>query len=298
MKRYLKSLASLLLLSLIVAPATVTAKKAERLLVGGCAWDKVAVINKSTGAVEWSHTINPGEDCNDVQMTRKGNVLYAYNSGARMISYKDQSVIWDYKAPKGCELFTATELPNGNFMLAMCGAPSRIIELDKSGNQINEITFETGIESVHSQFRQIVFAPNGNYIIPLMGKGEVIEMTPKGETVRSVKTRGNHFSVKILDNGNWLIACGDGHRFAEVNPETGEEVRSVATKDLDSAALLFVAEMQPYDNGNVLIANWPGHSKDKNQPRLLEVDPAGKVVWKLMGSPEIGSISSVYRIKK
>lgn len=291
----LSSIAVILMASL--STSAVSAKKAQRLLVGGCAWDKVAVINKSTGEVEWSHTINPGEDCNDVQMTRKGNVLYAYNSGARMISFKDQSVIWDYKAPKGCELFTATELHDGRFMLAMCGTPSRIVELDRNGVQINEITFDTGIENVHSQFRQIVLNDKGNYVIPLMGRGDVIEMTPAGETLLSVKTRGNHFSVKILHNGNWLVSCGDGHRFVEIDPATGEEVRVVGTKDLDSHALLFVGEIQPLANGNVIVSNWPGHSKDKNQPRLMEIDPAGKVVWKLMGSDKIGSISSVSLIK-
>lgn len=289
----------LLLLAGTVSAAT-AAKKAERLLVGGCAWNKVAVINKTTGQVEWSHEINPGEDCNDVQMTRKGNVLYAYNSGARMISFKDQSVIWDYKAPKGCELYTATEMPDGTFMLAMCGHPARIVTLDKAGNQIGELTFETGIDGVHGQFRQIIKAKNGNYIIPLMGTGEVIELDAKtAEVRRRVNVGGSLFSVKELPNGNWLVSCGDGHKFVEVNPLTLEK-RVVTSGDLTDAKLLFVAEVQPYDNGNILIANWPGHSRDKKQPRLMEVDPQGKVVWRLDATPEngIGSPSSVFRMKK
>lgn len=296
MKQIVKISMAIAMIALVSIPSF-AAKKSDRLLVGGCAWDKVAMINKQSGAIEWSHTINPGEDCNDVQITKQGNVLYAYNSGARMISFDDQRTLWDYKAPKGCELYTATEMPDGTFMLAMCGTPARIVELDKDGKQTGEITFDTGIENVHSQFRQIVKAKNGNYVIPLMGTGEIIEMAPAGEIVRRVKTKGNHFSVKILKSGNWLVSGGDGHRFVELDPATGVEVRAVESKDLNGAALLFVGEIQPLKNGNMLVSNWPGHSKDKGQPRLLEIDPSGRVVWQLKNTPEIGSISSVYIAK-
>lgn len=281
----------------VLGTASLQAEKTERLLVGGCAWNKVAVIHKESGVIEWSHTINAGEDCNDVHITRRGNILYAYTSGARLISFDTQDVLWDYKAPAGCELFTATELKNGHFMLAMCGHPARIVELDKRGRQVGEIHFETGIENVHDQFRQIAKTQNGNYIIPLMGTGEIIEMTPRAQVIRRVKTQGNHFAVTILRNGNWLVACGDAHRIAEINPATGDEVRVVETKDVEGVDLLFVAEVLPLKNGNLLIANWPGHSRDKKQPRLLEINPAGKVVWQLKNTPEIGNISAVSLFK-
>lgn len=287
----------IILILTVLETASSQAQKTERLLVGGCAWDKVAVINKTTGLIVWSHTINPGEDCNDVHMTRKGHVLYAYTSGARLIAFNTQELIWDYKAPAGCELFTATELKNGHFMLAMCGHPARIVELDKRGKQIGEIVFETGIDNVHDQFRQIARAHNGNYVIPFMGTGEIIEMTPLGQVVRRVKTRGNHFAVSLLRNGNWLVACGDAHRIAEIDPETGVEVRVFETRDIQGVDLLFVAEVLPEANGNLLIANWPGHSRDKSQSRLLEIDSTGRVVWQLKNTPEIGNISAMHKLK-
>lgn len=293
-----KTIFSLLLAATVCAPAA--AKKTERLLVGGCAWNKVAVIDKATGRIEWSHEIGPGEECNDVQTTKKGNVLYACNTGARLISYKDQSVIWEYRAPEGCEVHTATEMPDGTFMLAMCGHPARIVTLDRNGKQIGELAFETGIGGVHGQFRQVVQGKNGNYIVPLMGTGEVIELDAKGEVRRRVKVGGSLFSVKELKDGKWLVSCGDSHRYVVVDPVTLER-RTVTSRDLsDGVKLLFVAEAQPYGNGNVVIANWPGHSRDRNQPRLLEVDPQGRVVWRLDATPEngVGAISSVYRMKK
>lgn len=276
------------------------AKKTERLVVGGCAWNKVAVIDKATGRIEWEHEIGSGEECNDVQTTRKGNVLYACNKGARLVSYKDKSVLWEYRAPQGCEVHTATEMPDGTFLLAMCGHPARIVTLDKKGTPVGELTFETGIGGVHGQFRQIVKGRNGNYIVPLMGTGEVIELDARGEVRRRVKVGGSLFSVKELKNGRWLVSCGDAHKFVEIDPVTLER-RTVASRDLsDGVKLLFVAEAQPCANGNLLIANWPGHSRDRNQPRLLEVDPEGKVVWRLDATPEngIGPISSVFPVRR
>ena len=69
----------------------------EKLLVSGCGWKQVAILDKKTGEIEWSHPLNKGEDCNDVEITREGNILYAYTSGARMIT-RDQQTVWDFKA--------------------------------------------------------------------------------------------------------------------------------------------------------------------------------------------------------
>lgn len=82
------------------------------------AGNQVAILDKKTGEIEWSHPLNKGEDCNDVEITREGNILYAYTSGARMIT-RDQQTVWDFKAKKGEELFTATQLSSGHYMLAI-----------------------------------------------------------------------------------------------------------------------------------------------------------------------------------
>ena len=70
--------------------------RGEKFLIAGCGWDKVAVIDKRTCRFEWVHTIGKGEDCNDVEVTREQNILYAYTAGARLIT-PGQHVVWDYK---------------------------------------------------------------------------------------------------------------------------------------------------------------------------------------------------------
>ncbi len=269
----------------------------EKFLIGGCGWDKVAIVDKKSSALEWTHQLQKGDDCNDVEITKAGNILYAYKGGARLIT-RNQDVIWDFKVEKGQELYTATELPSGEYLLAVCAVPSRIITLNSKGEKIKEQNFDSGITNVHGQFRQILPTPANTYLIPLMGKGEVIELTQTGEVIRRVTVGGNPFSVKLLPDGNWLVACGDAHKLVVVDSEKQAVKQTIAAEDVSNVALLFVAEMNNYPNGNVLISNWNGHSKDKNQPKLIELDSKSQVVWTLAPNDEITNISAVYSFRK
>lgn len=285
----------LVLCSLMLCSAGVSA--GDKLLVSGCGWKQVSVIDKETQQVEWQYALNKGEDCNDVEVTRQGNVLYAYTGGARMISFA-QEVIWDFKAASGEELFTATQLRNGNYLLAMCGNPSRIVELDGEGKQIDELRFDVNILGVHDQFRQLLPTRNNTYLIPLMGKGKVIEMNKAGKIIRTVEVGGNPFSMKVLKSGHWLVSCGDAHCIVEADPRKNRIVKTIHSDSIADVSLLFVAELIRDNDGNTLISNWSGHSQDKTQPRLLEIDKNNNIVWTLKTTPEIGDISTVFVFDK
>lgn len=265
----------------------------EKFLIVGCGWNKVAILDKATEQLEWVHPIGKGEDCNDVQLTRSNEVLYAYTKGARLVTM-EQKVVWDYKVNPGEELFTAEELPAGGYLLGICGHPARILELDKTGSVVDELTFETGIAGVHNQFRQILKTKKETYVIPLFGKGEVIEINRNGEILRRVKTGGNPFTVKLLRRGNWLVGCGDAHKWVEIDPKREVITRTLHSDSLPGVKLLFVAEVYRYQNGHTLLANWNGHSKDKTQPKIIELDARNEVVWYLKQDKGISNVSAIY----
>lgn len=269
--------------------------KGEKLLVAGCGWNKIAVIDKRTCRFEWEHMLNPGEDCNDVELTRERNILYAYTSGGRLIT-PGQQVVWEYKVEPGEELFTATQLPDGGYMLAICGHPARIVELDKAGNRVKEICFDTSIPVVHNQFRQIEKTGRGTYLIPLFGTGELIEMDAAGQMVNRVQVGGTPFTVKQIDKGKrLLVGCGDGHRWVEIDAKTWKIEQVVTSADLEGLSLLFVAEVCRYPDGTTLLCNWNGHSKDKSQPKLVEIDRNNRITWGLDDRGSIRNISAVWR---
>lgn len=272
-------------------------KGTEKFLIAGCGWSKIAVIDKQTQQLEWEHRLNKGDDCNDVELTRKNEILYAYTGGARLINW-EQQVVWDYKVKAGEELFTATEIVRGRYLLGICGHPARIVELNRKGKVVDEFMFETGIDRVHNQFRQILKTKRNTYIVPLFGSGDVVEIDRDGKILKRVKAGGNLFSVKLLRDEFWLVGCGDAHKWVEIDSRLGRVSRTVHSDSLSGISLLFVAEVCPYENGHVLVANWNGHSKDKMQPKLLEIDKQNRVVWQLGNTGEIVNVSAVFPFRK
>ncbi|MGL5319042.1 MAG: hypothetical protein ACRC9Q_10205 [Bacteroidales bacterium] len=287
------------LLMLLYAGINLQAQN-EQYLVSGCGMNKVAVINRS-GDVTWEYDLSQIKhvECNDAEITRQGNILFAYKSGARLID-KQKNIIWDHSAdfPRE-EMFTATQLKNGNYLLACTGNPARILELNKKGELILEIKYDTGIKDPHGQFRQVTKSPSGTYLIPIMGKGVIHEVSKEGVLLREVKAEGSPFQLSLLKNGNWLVACGESHSLVEIDPTKNEVVSRIGENDIASCKLQFVAESKRLKNGNTLISNWNGHdAKDKTQPVVIEIDNNKNLVWKLAPMKDLDKISTIFPITK
>ncbi len=191
------------------------------------------------------------------------------------------------------ELFTATQLPNGNYFLAICAQPARFITLNKNGEKISEQNYDLQMAKNHAQFRQVTPTSNKTIIIPVLGKGEIIEIDENNNLLRQIKVDGNLFSVKILPDKNWLVACGDAHKFVIIDPKKEKIIKSYTDGNVKECSLNFVAEPHLLKNGNFLIANWNGHAKDKTQPKIIEIDKNGKVVWTLPHNEKIINISTI-----
>ena len=213
----------------------------HHLLLGGSGWDKIAIVNKNTKEIEWEHPLEKGWECNSVAVTPDRNILFSYSKGAKLIT-RDHEEVWNISAPEGCEMQTARVLSNGNYLLAWCGNPATIMEVNAKGEILSKTDFDTRIEQPHAQFRQVNKNKRGNYLVPLFATSEIREISPSGQLLKSVKVDGNPFSVAALDNCNYLVACGDAHCFIELNFETGDIVRKVNANDIEGAQLFFVAQ--------------------------------------------------------
>lgn len=284
----------LILLALLIV--TSLSAQENYLLVGGSGWNQIALIEKESAKVLWTHPLGEREENNAVVAAPHGNVLYSYKGGAKLINLKHE-VLWDYPAPAGTELHTATTLPGGGFLLGYCGHPARLIELNAKGEVKHEVAFETGIAKAHGQYRQAIKSKKGTYLVPLMGKRAVIELDNQGRELNRWAVEGGPFSVLEQDNGNLIVACGDAHMYVEIARESGKMVRKT-----DNAAIAasgcefnFVAQIERLCNHHMLVCNWNGHLKNTQtiQPSLLEIDSESRVVWTLKENKEIGRISAV-----
>jgi hypothetical protein len=247
--------------------------------------------------IEWTHPLESDEECNNVEVTPEGNVLYAYSKGARLID-RNHATLWDYKAGDNEEIHSVSRLKEGGFLIGVCGSPARIVELDNKGAQTKEIKFPTLIFNTHYQFRNIVKTDSGHYIVPLLDKHKIIRVTPEGQLKNLVFVAAEAHAVLLLDTGNLLVSCGSGGVIKEINPKDTHFERFIVTQELKGATLLYVAEIFQYPNGNRLIANSNMYSDDKSQPLLLEIDPNKEVVWALPFNKKIPNITAVFAFKE
>lgn len=281
----------LLMLSLCMA---IGASAQKKLLLGGSGWNKIVLLDKAGKQPLWEHKLEPGTECNSVAYTKKGQILFAYRGGARLVDQKHQTV-WDYKAAEGEELHTASVLPDGGFLLAIAGKPARIVELDKNGKVRKEMKYDTQIASTHGQFRQVRKSIRGTYLLPLMSKRKVVELDAAGNEIKSYPAEGNVFGVCELKNGNLLVSGGDGHCFVLADRESGEIVKKTAQDDIPGVALQYVAEIAPWKD-NLYICNWSGHSRVKDEASVIELDANGQIVWSLR-DPEYKNVSAICPVK-
>ncbi|MGL4779918.1 MAG: hypothetical protein ACRCXN_03695 [Bacteroidales bacterium] len=284
-----KSVKVILMATLLSCGTTITAQK--KILMGGSGWNKIVIIDKDTKTIEWEHPINPGEECNCVDYTKQGNILYAYRSGAKLID-KDKNVIWDFPVnPKTEELQTAKQLPDGGYLLGIAGSPLRVVELDKKGNKRFEITYDTGIADKHGQLRIIEKTPQKTYLIPLMESGKVIEIDKNGTLLNTISVAGNVFSAKMYGKNQILVSCGDGHCY-QIFDRKGNLIKQIKQDEFENVKLLFVAEIAPWKR-NLFITNWSGHSSHQSEPTLIEVTPENEIVWSLNDKSVFKNISSI-----
>lgn len=295
----MKKIATFLFSVLFLFAAVSCQQKSQKLLLGGSGWNKIVIIDRNSKQIEWEHPLEKGWECNSVAATPDGNILFAYAKGAKVIT-RDHAEVWNIAAPDSSEMQTARVLPDGNYLLAWCGHPATIMEVNPKGEIIAKIEYETGIENPHAQFRQVNKNKEGNYLMPLFATSEVREISPAGELVKTTQVGGTPFGSAVLNNGNYWIACGDGHSMAEIDLATGEKVRQFNENDIEGARLFFVAQLLPTPNDGVYVCNWQGHdenAKEANSPQLFEIDGKGRVIWSINDNEKFGMISTVSTIE-
>ena len=282
-----------LLFLAIICLCCSSCNKKEKIAIAGSGWQEIAIIDKKSGNIEWSHELDKDYECNDIEVTPDGNVLFAYSKGARLIN-RNHEIIWDYKAKENEEIHSASQLKDGGYMIAICSENARIVELDKNGNVTKEIPFMTLIFDISSQFRQVAKAEDGTYFVPLIEKQKVLRLSPDGNSIKAIFFGKDLFSVKVLKNNNILVSCGRDGGYVEVNPENASAYDMIATNIIKGGSLLFVGEIIPYENGNKLIANSNMSSNDKSQPLLIEIDRNREIIWSLPYNKKIKNITSIY----
>jgi hypothetical protein len=204
----------------------------------------VAVVGPD-GKVEWE--VECRYNSHDIHLLPNGNLLLHTGPATVTEMTPKKEVVWKYEAkPKDgykgrVEVHAFQRLADGTTMVAESGN-RRIVEVDAGGKVVKEVPLTVNKPDPHRDTRMVRKLASGNYLVCHEGDGCVREYDPAGKVVWEYK----------LDLGGRPRSPGHG-------PEGhGTEV--------------FGAVRLP--NGNTVIAGG-------NNNRVVEVDPAGKVVWSL-----------------
>ena len=208
---------------------------------------KHVVIVGGDGKIEWEMPNPEAREIHDIQYLPNGNVLYQTGYTTVVEVNKDKQIVWKYDSKlipentKRVEIHSFQRLKNGLTMISESGN-GRIIEVDKDGKIVNEIKLKLANPNPHRDTRMVRKTDKGNYLVCQEGEGKVIEYDKTGKIVWQY----------VMELGG--RPRSDGH-----GPEGhGNEVFGAIR----------------LKNGNTMLAGG-------NNNRVLEVTPAGKIVWSI-----------------
>ena len=249
--------------------------------------NKVFLVS-AEGKIVWEYPAMHGQD---VWKLPNGNILFCHVRGAKEVT-RGKKVVWQYQADEPNEVHSCQPLPDGNVLVGECGT-CRLIEIDRQGKIRKQIPLKTTTQDIHLQFRICRKTPGETYLVAFTGEQVVREYDAGGRVIRTIPVPGILFAALRLPNGNTLIACGDGHKLIEVDPQ-GKTVWQIDENELPGNPLRFVAGLQRLPNGNTVVCNWGGHGYLGKQPQVFEVTRDKKVVWKLFDTKQFRTISAIH----
>jgi WD40 repeat protein len=209
----------------------------------GCDKGKVTILAADGKTVEWQ--VPCKVTAHDLQLLANGNLLMPTSNTTIVEMTPDKKTVWEYTSQSKAgytgkiEIHAFQRLANGRTMIAESGN-GRIIEVDAGGKIVHEMPLTRDRVSSHSDTRQVRKLESGNYLVACEADGKVREYDKDGKIV-------------------WSYSIDLGDRKAS----PGHGVEGHGTSVYSAVRLA---------NGNTLIGGG-------NNNRVLEVDPAGKIVW-------------------
>ena len=242
---------------------------------GKVAWTYSIKLKDSTGQIQ---------EFSDATMLSNGNIIFARKTGAGLVS-PDKKLIWNYNAPRGCEVHVAQPIGLERVMLVQNGNPAKLMVVNlTTGRTETEFILPVGNpEGTHGQFRRARFTLAGTVLAAHMDHNKVAEYDLQGNEVWAMAVLSPWAAVR-LKNGHTLVTSNRG--FVREYNSDGETVWSLTQADVPSLKLYNLQEANRLANGNTVITNWcPGALKDpKAWPgsvQVFEVTPEKQVVWAL-----------------
>lgn len=225
--------------------STASAKELRKFIAADSSKQRVAMIGED-GRTEWEYRIGP---LHDLHVLPNGHVLFQTSwTEVLEVDPADGRVVWSHDSARRAdnqgvrlEIHAFQRLNDGSTMIAESG-PGKLVELSGEQTVLKTVALRVSKPDAHRDTRLVRKLASGNYLVCHEGDGLVREYDGAGKTVWEYK-------VPLFDQ----------------EPKPGHGVEAFGNQAFSAIRL---------KNGNTLIGTGNGHS-------VLEVTPAGEIVWSL-----------------
>jgi hypothetical protein len=252
------------------------------------------------GRVVWEYDDPAGKgEISDAVMLSNGNVLFTRQYGVTEIDAQ-KTVVWNYDAPAGHEVHTATPIGRERVLFIQNGDPALVRVVNTTtGATEKEFALQTKQPvSVHGQFRHARLTANGTLLVAHMDLNKVVEYDWNGKELWSFPA-SSPWGVTPLANGNVLITDRMGVR--EVT-RRGDAVWNWTPADAPGIAFDHLQQAWRLANGDTVVGNWM-NEWDKTPEsmvgslQVLELTPDKKPVWALRAWAEPANLGPATTIQ-
>jgi len=190
-----------------------------------------------------------------------------YSAGRVCIISEKGKLLWEYPAPQCNDLWV---LPNGNLLF-------------NTGKGVKEVNRKKEVLFSYESSSEIFACqrlPNGNTFIGECTSGNLLEVAPNGDIIKKINilpkgTEGGHSfmrNARKLKNGSYLVAHYGLDKVCEYD-SLGRTVREFPITGGPHSVIRL-------NNDHTLIAC----SDHNGEPRVVETDEVGRIVWQLKKS--------------
>ena len=225
-------------------------------------------------------------DGGDVVLTLNKSKKHKGGAVVRVSPNGKEKLIWEGTQT---EVNGAQPTADGTFVITEAGPNPRLLEVTEDGEVKLEFPLACQKKNVHLQTRMARKLSDGTFLVPHLLDFAVFNYDATGKVLSKLDTTvpgdTDHkihswpFTAIRHGDGRTLVTCTNGNRVVDFDA-SGKVVWTLTNEDLPSPWLQDPCGAQVLPNGNVVIASYAAGKKNPKAPKLLEVSPDKKVVWK------------------
>ena len=250
------------------------------------------------GQVQWSYPASSRDgyvlEDGTIVLTLSRSKRYPGGAVVSIDPTGNETLIWQGKQS---EVNSAQPTAEGTLVITEAGIMPKLLEVSAEGEVVVEFPLRCQQQNHHMQTRMARKLPDGTYLVPHLLDFAVIHYSSNGKVLAKLDTalpgdpeRKVHtwpFTAIRHGDGHTLVCCTHGNRVIDFD-DNGEVIWTLTNDDLPGDWLQDPCGAQVLPNGNIVITSYAAGNADRHAPKLFEVTPDKRVVWRYSDAQRTG----------